>query len=590
MNPSITLAVLPFQLRQEHRSMITQNFEEDLVYHLSKFQGLSILSFFSTSQWSIHDESNFLKYRVSHIITGSFRLIKDQMIINVQLIEFPQNRVIYDQRIGYDETEVFELLDQSVLQVTNLLQDQLRQSILSKSYHKPEVDLAAYELFIMGNAALKKGSPEEDLKARSMFEAALKKQPDYARAYAGISSSYFNQWSCQLWDRWEISQSGAKKYALKAIDLDENDYLSLCILGRVLLFERDFTQAEFYLRKSMEMNNNDSATLLEIAFSFMFLGHVEEAWQLYLRACQLNPMKEDKYLSVGATMAFEKGDFTRTLELGKQLEISNTYIDFPVYMSAAAYYLGNKSEAIRYWDFFLEKFKQHIYYHDKDKQEDPLSWHIKINPYAGTTQLSRFHEFIGQQSSIPKTKPNIKQTHRNAGRMSISGNQITLFFAEDVCVLNKSKGLMDIAALLENPGSQMHCMELMQAKIDHSSEISVIDDQSKKAYHQRLQDLQLAISEADRLNDTEQLQHLHEEYDQLVTHLSHALGLKGKSRKAGSTPEKARAAVTLRIRDSIKKIGHQHQLLGSHLNNSIKTGLLCTYQPESTISWEITYD
>ena len=584
--PAITLAVLPFKHQQKEGSTIIQSFEEDLVYHLSKFHGLSILSYLSTSEWTIQDEATFHKYLVSHLITGSFRLVKDQVVINVQLIEVPQNNVIYDQRITYKENEVIEVLDQAVVQITNLLQNQLNQDILSKSYQKPTIDLQTYELLLMGNAHLKERTPDGDDKARAQFEEALKKQPKYARVYAGISSSYFNQWSCQLWDRWEISQNGAKKYALKAIENDENDYQSLCILGRVLLFEEDFDQAEFYLRKSLDMNRNDPGTLLEISFSFMFLGLTEEALELYQRACSLNPLQEDKYLSVGATLTFENGDDEQTLHLGRQLEISNTYIDFPVYMAAASYYLGEEQKALEYWNLYLEKFQKHIYFHDKSKTQDPLTWQIQVNPYRGVSRMKGFHDFIQKSGRVQIIEQPAVQNSQT-GFWTIANGRVTIGYAERSCSFNLTKGLSDIQTLIETPNQDIHCLELMNGSQTDATGISVIDEKAKKAYQDRMKEIQTEIQEAEELHHTHQLEKLNQEYDQLVEHLSNSLGLKGESRKIGSTAEKARAAVTLRIRDSIKKITNEHEALGKHLSNSIKTGLLCSYRPEKEIDWDL---
>ena len=65
----------------------------------------------------------------------------------------------------------------------------------------------------------------------------------------------------------------------------------------------------------------------------------------------------------------------------------------------------------------------------------------------------------------------------------------------------------------------------------------------------------------------------------------HALGLHGRSRRLGSGAERARSAVTWRIRSAIKKIAMTHPRLGRHLENSLKTGTFCVYQPETVIDW-----
>jgi len=49
--------------------------------------------------------------------------------------------------------------------------------------------------------------------------------------------------------------------------------------------------------------------------------------------------------------------------------------------------------------------------------------------------------------------------------------------------------------------------------------------------------------------------------------------------------ERARKAVTNRIRESIARIAKQHPALGRHLANGIQTGLHCVYRPEAKIVW-----
>ena len=104
-------------------------------------------------------------------------------------------------------------------------------------------------------------------------------------------------------------------------------------------------------------------------------------------------------------------------------------------------------------------------------------------------------------------------------------------------------------------------------------------------YLNRIKEIQIEIENAEELNNTIGLTSLREEYDSLLEHLSESLGMSGKSRKVGSTVEKARTAVTWRIRSSIKKIQKVHPSLANHLSKSIRTGTQCSYKPELLIDW-----
>jgi len=73
----------------------------------------------------------------------------------------------------------------------------------------------------------------------------------------------------------------------------------------------------------------------------------------------------------------------------------------------------------------------------------------------------------------------------------------------------------------------------------------------------------------------------------LVDQLSKSLGLGGKQRKIPNHVDKARSAVTWRIRSAIKKIRDSHESLGKHFAKSLKTGTFCSYNPEKKIDWEL---
>jgi len=589
MPSEITLAVLPFK-KKEGEGISFQHFEEDLAHYFSMFQGLSVLSYLSTEHLSINSMEELDRFEVTHLITGSFRIKGDALQLTIQLNEYPSSKIIYTYSDVYETKKWNDILDQTVLKATNILNKQLSEAILSHSYKKPEVQLDTYELFMLGSSHLKEKTPESDQKARFYFEKALEKQPGFARAYSGISSSYFNEWSCQLWDRWELSQLGAKKYALKAIELDESDYISLAILGRVLLFEEEFEQAEFYLRKSLKMNPNDAGNLIQLAFSFMFLGYTDEALQLYDRARKLNPLFEDNYLTVGATLYFEAGDFGKTLEIGSKIDAARTYIDFPVYLAAAAYYQKDEDMALHYWDQFLMKYQTHIYFEGKPGIERALNWHIEVNPYKNESKLKPFWDFIRRRqfdAPIDESKNFSGKYDHHHGSITFNGTQLHCFYQGTSVTIKSTKGLRDLARLLSQPFEEIHCLELTGSKELVSGDVELTDEKSKNEYKRRLIQLQEEIHEAELSHDETKIELLTTEYDQIIDHLSATLGLKGKSRKASTSTDRARAAVTLRIRDSIKKMKAVHPQLARHLDNSIKTGIFCSYTPENPVKWEI---
>jgi non-specific serine/threonine protein kinase len=116
----------------------------------------------------------------------------------------------------------------------------------------------------------------------------------------------------------------------------------------------------------------------------------------------------------------------------------------------------------------------------------------------------------------------------------------------------------------------------------------ILDAQAKAEYKHRLDDLRRDLEEAERFNDPTRAERARDEMDALIVQLASAVGLGGRDRRIGSEAERARSAVTKRIKSSIKRIGEAIPSLGSHLATRVKTGYFCSYnpQPERPVAWK----
>jgi Tfp pilus assembly protein PilF len=563
-------------------------FTDDLIANFSKFIGLSVISQYSSYEMkdsTLPQETG--KLGADYLITGSFRKFRESVRVNVQLNREKDKSVVFAKQYNDSLDDILQTQDDIIEQIVSILQKQIDYDILSFSYKKKKVDLAAYENWLMGMSYLKKGSLRNDLKARSCFEEALKIDPHYARAYSGISLSYFNEWSCQLWNRWDVNKKGAHKFALKALEYDENDYISLTVLGRTYLYTEEFEKAEHYVRKSIRMNPNDADNLIQASFTLMYLGYANESVKLYEKASMLNPLHQDDYFIYGSTFYFETGQFEKSLQLGKMVDTKNCWVDFPAYMAALYFHLSDYENMKLWWSSFLKRYKNHITRNSATIEKEALEWHKSINPYKGKTNLKEFWKYIDGSTVVALQKNENTIKHNEIAGFIQKGEVWELSYKGDTVLIKDNKGNHDIARLLAEPEKEFLCTELMETVLENANIVEAIDRKAKSDYHRRILELQAEITEAEKTNNSAEAIQLREEYENLLEHLSQSLGLSGNTRKTGSSTEKARSAVTWRIRNAINKIEKVHPLLANHLSKSIKTGTFCSYKPEYLIDWDI---
>lgn len=152
--------------------------------------------------------------------------------------------------------------------------------------------------------------------------------------------------------------------------------------------------------------------------------------------------------------------------------------------------------------------------------------------------------------------------------------------------LRDSKGLRDLATLLARPGGSVAALDLTGGAIVPDTG-EMLDAQARAAYQRRLRELTEDAEDADAMGDIARAGRIAAERDAIVTSLTTAYGLGGRVRRTGSSAERARTAVTARVRDAIRRIGAANPALGAHLTRSVHTGTFCGYDPEQPVQWQL---
>ena len=178
--------------------------------------------------------------------------------------------------------------------------------------------------------------------------------------------------------------------------------------------------------------------------------------------------------------------------------------------------------------------------------------------------------------------------------------------------LRDLKGLRYIAYLLRYPGTESPVLDLVasvegttqQSKAgwhagmteeqlaqdglalsDGNGSESLLDLKAKNEYQTRIRELQEEIDEAESNNNWELAARRKEECDSIVDQLLAASGLGGRDRRTSSSAERARVSVRKSIGIALTRIEREHEALGQHLRNSIKTGAFCSYSPPTPTDW-----
>jgi tetratricopeptide (TPR) repeat protein len=161
--------------------------------------------------------------------------------------------------------------------------------------------------------------------------------------------------------------------------------------------------------------------------------------------------------------------------------------------------------------------------------------------------------------------------------------------------LRDSRGLRYVAQLLQHPRREFLALELAadSAEVANQQKAAmaelgcakenrgepVSDRRAIAAYRERLDVLRSELAETEQNHDLGRAAALREEIEVLVQQLTVDVGLNGRTRGMSSNLERARSAVSKRIREALRRIEVENPSLGQYLSRSIQTGYFCAYDP-----------
>lgn len=185
-------------------------------------------------------------------------------------------------------------------------------------------------------------------------------------------------------------------------------------------------------------------------------------------------------------------------------------------------------------------------------------------------------------------------------------------FEGQVGRLKDTKGLQDIAALLSRPGEDIAAIVLVRPDLTGAPESDFAEDNNSGSgsvsvapsmeardemadetamadVYRELQRIRQRRTEAEALAppDAAAIRRCNEETAQLEQWLDQVRGLSGRARPFADAEERARKAVSYRIRAARRTIEEHLPALAQHLALFLKTGRTCRYRPDPPVRWDL---
>lgn len=297
-----SIAVLPFENlgADPEQEYFSDGMTEDLLMQLSKVGELRVISRTSAMQYKgtekplqqISDELG-----VTNILAGSVRREGTRVRVSAQLVDARTDEALWAEQYDRELSDIFAVQEEIAREIVRALGATLSDSEHLRLAAPRTANLDAYTLYLKGRHAWNRRTEEGLEQAVEYFREAIRVEPSYAEAYAGLADAYLLLGTYDFRASEDVLPN-ARNAAERAIRLDPALADAYTSLAGIITSEMNFARAERTYRKAIALQPSSSHAHHRYGVLLAILGRTDAALQEIRRARELDPLS----LTVQATL------------------------------------------------------------------------------------------------------------------------------------------------------------------------------------------------------------------------------------------------------------------------------------------------
>ena len=344
-----SIAVLPFSnlSGDPEQAYFSDGITEDIVTGLSHFRQLFVVS--RNSSFQYRDKQADLRrvaeaLGVRFIVEGSIRKSGNTLRVTAQLIDAAAGSHLWAQRFDRELTDLFAVQDEITRTIVASLAGQVEEADRRRALRKSGSDLTAYDLLLRGKHRLEKGSMEDVLAAREIFERVLEIDPGYAPGYVELAETYFYEAISDWSSAPEAAVERLFELGHEAARLDPQDSRArLCLSFGYLRIKGNLEAAKAQIEEAIALNPNDLDNYCLKGFLSTYMGELEDVLWCTSEAIRRAPNMPEKCLHSRVMAEYLLGRYADAIATFARM--SRPPIELIGWVAACYAELGREEEA-----------------------------------------------------------------------------------------------------------------------------------------------------------------------------------------------------------------------------------------------------
>ncbi|TLY14787.1 MAG: tetratricopeptide repeat protein [Thaumarchaeota archaeon] len=318
---------------------------EELIDRLSQVRELEVIARTSVMVYKKKEKKAAeigRELKAGALVEGSVRKAGNRIRVTAQLIDANTEGHLWSSRYDKDLQDVFAVQSDIAEQVAEALRVRLLPNEKKAIEKKTTESSEAYTLYLKGRFYWNERTRNGTDKAVTYFEEAVKLDPRFALAYAGLADCYVI-YEDYGWLRPREANPKAKEYAMKALEIDPGLAEGHATLGMLYnYYEWRWDEAEKEFKRAIELKPSYATAYQWYSIFLRFMLRSNEAYEQIKRAFALDPLSRVIWSNIGEDLLVI-GKVTEAIEqLEKLIEAYPDYSYAHVNLGFA-YYLDSRT-------------------------------------------------------------------------------------------------------------------------------------------------------------------------------------------------------------------------------------------------------
>ena len=265
-----SVAVMPFSdfSTRAAQGGVADALAHDVITRLAKLRVLFVIaqgSVFALHERRIGAEEAGRMLNVDYVVSGSVHERSGRLHVGVELTETRTARIVWAESFDQRSDDALAILEEIGDRIVASVASEIEAVERNRAILRPPTSLDAWEAHHRGLWHMYRFTQADNAEAQRFFQTAVRLDPTFSRAHAGLSFTHFQN-AFQGWGARAAAIDAAYAAAGQSVIVDDRDPAAHWAMGRALWLRERQDQAIDELQHAIDLSPNFALAHYTLAF------------------------------------------------------------------------------------------------------------------------------------------------------------------------------------------------------------------------------------------------------------------------------------------------------------------------------------